>query len=259
MLKNGSFEDGWTDMDPAPGYLINQQPNGWTLRWIEPGEKLFDVDDKASGVPECVHKLSKQLPANEQLGAADALILDGSVVYKIFHFGGSFGTELKQTVTGLKPGSTATLTVPILAVTYDQTDPYGTEAGVWVNGEGAWKNGHEMKNRLWVNHVAQFEVPENGTAVIEVRVKNKWPVKKDFFIDNITLDAEADDGSTPSPGGSTGGSTETPTDPGTTDPPTSSNVIRVSVPAGMNVITAVSNSADTVIITAPAGVEIITE
>lgn len=252
MLKNGSFEDGWTDMPPAPGYLINQQPNSWTLRWIEPGETLFDVDDKASGVPECVHKLSTQLPANEQLGAANALILDGSTVYKIFHFAGSFGTELKQTVTGLKPGSTATLTVPVLAVTYDQTDPYGTEAGVWVNGEGHWRNGNEMKNRLWVDHVVEFEVPADGTAVIEIRVKNKWPAKKDFFIDNITLDAETGDAPVVTP----------PDDDiviTPTEPPTNENVIRVSVPAGMNVITAVSNSADTVIITAPTGVEIIIE
>ena len=253
MLKNGSFEDGWTDMPPAPGYLINQQPNGWTLRWIEPGEKLFDVDDKASGVPECVHKLSKQLPANEQLGAADALILEGSVVYKIFHFGGSFGTELKQTVTGLKPGSTATLTVPILAVTYDQGDPYGTESGVWINGEGEWRNGNDMKNRVWFEHKVVFTVPDNGTAVIEIRVKNKWPVKKDFFIDNITLDAEEGSGSTAPPSDDDTVVTPVP------DDKEGYNVIRVSVPAGMNVITAVSNSEDTVIITAPAGTTIVTE
>lgn len=255
MLKNGSFEDGWTDMPPAPGYLINQQPNGWILRWIEPGEPLFDVGDKASGVPECVHKLSKQLPANEQLGGANALILDGAAVYKIFHFAGSFGTELKQTVTGLKPGSIATLTVPALAVTYDQTDPYGTESGVWVNGEGEWRNGHDMKNRKWFYHKVEFEVPANGTAVIEIRFKNKWPVKKDFFIDNITLDAEADDGTAIPP---TDDSSETPITSGPTMP-TAEKVIRVSIPAGMNVITAVSNSEDTVIITAPAGVKVITE
>ncbi len=249
MLKNGSFEEGWTDMSPAPGYLINQQPNGWTVRWIELDEPLFDVADKASGVPECVHKLAEQLPADEQLGGAKALILDGSTVYKIFHFAGSFGTELKQTVTGLKAGSMAKLTVPILAVTYDQTDPYGTESGVWINGEGAWKNGNDMKNREWFYHEVEFEVPADGTAVIEIRVKNKWPTKKDFFIDNITLDAESGDTPAPPPDDD---DTETPITP-TPD----KNVIRVSVPAGMNVITAVSDNTDTVIITAPAGTEVI--
>ncbi|MCP5094394.1 MAG: hypothetical protein GY943_02445, partial [Chloroflexi bacterium] len=87
MLKNGSFTEGWTDMPPAPGNLINQQPNGWKLRWIEQDESLFGTGDKATGVPECVHKLAKQLPANEQLGAKDALILAGDTTYKIFHFG----------------------------------------------------------------------------------------------------------------------------------------------------------------------------
>jgi len=40
MLKNPSFEDGWQDLPPAPGNLTNQQPAGWTLRWLEPGENV---------------------------------------------------------------------------------------------------------------------------------------------------------------------------------------------------------------------------
>ncbi len=112
-----------------------------------------------------------------------------------------------------------------------------------------------MKNRKWFYHNVEFEVPANGTAVIEIRFKNKWPVKKDFFIDNITLNAVADDGTTVLP---IDGSAETPVTSGPTRP-TEQKVVRVSIPEGMNVITAVSNSPNTVIITVPAGIKIITE
>ena len=155
MLKNGSFTEGWLDMPPY-GNLINQQPNGWILRWIEPGNSLFGAGDKAGGVPECVHKLARQLPPNEQLGAKDALILAGDTTYKVFHAGSPFGVELKQVVTGLKPGSEATLTVPILAVLHNEPDPYGAESGVWVNGQGSWVNGGQMGDRSWYRHQQTF-------------------------------------------------------------------------------------------------------
>ena len=253
MLKNGTFTEGWMDMLPA-GNLINQQPNGWILRWIEPGNSLFGAGDKAAGVPECVHKLAGQLPANEQLGAKDALILAGDTTYKIFHAGSPFGTELKQVVTGLKPGSKATLEVPVLAVLYDETDPFGAESGVWVNGEGQWVNSSEMGNRKWHRHKLTFTVPDNGTAIIEIRVKSKWPRKKDFFIDGITLDAESD----------LAAEDEIPIilpdpivipdeDRETTVP---EQVVSIKVPAGMKLVTAVSNEANTVILVVPPGVSV---
>ncbi|MBE2222145.1 MAG: hypothetical protein IAF02_11420, partial [Anaerolineae bacterium] len=175
MLKNGSFSEGWTDMPPAPGNLINQQPNGWTLRWIKPGESLFGAGDTARGVPECVHKLSGQLPLNERLGGSQALILAGTATYKIFSAGASFGAELKQTVTGLQRGTTANLTVPVLVDLHGETDPFGAESGVWVNGEGQWIHGGKMQNRRWFRHKVTFAVPDNGEAEIVIRVKSKWP------------------------------------------------------------------------------------
>jgi hypothetical protein len=239
------------DMPPV-GNLINQQPNGWILRWIEPDNPLFGEGDKAGGVPECVHKLAKQLPANEQLGAKDALILAGDTTYKIFHAGSPFGVELKQVVTGLKPGSKATLEVPILAVLYDETDPYGAESGVWINGQGQWVNGGQMGNRKWHRHKVTFTVPNNGTAIIEVRVKSKWPRKKDFFIDGITLDAKS--------------APETPKilpDPimipdkdKSTETVTKAQTISIKVPTGMKLVTAVSNEANTVILVVPPGVSV---
>jgi hypothetical protein len=255
MLKNGTFTEGWMDMPPF-GNLINQQPNGWVLRWIEPGNSLFGAGDKASGVPECVHKLAKQLPPNEQLGAKDALILAGDTTYKIFHSGSPFGVELKQVVTGLLPGSEATLIVPVLAVLYDEPDPFGAESGVWVNGQGKWVNGGQMGNRKWHRHKLIFTVPNNGTAIIEIRVKSKWPRKKDFFIDGITLEAKPnleDDDPVILP------------DPivvpdkdkefaETTVPATA---VSIKLPAGMKLITAVSDEANTVVLIVPKGTSVI--
>lgn len=252
MLKNGSFTEGWTDMPPA-GSLINQQPNGWVLRWIEPGNSLFGAGDKAGGVPECVHKLANQLPPNEQLGAKDALILAGDTTYKIFHAGSPFGAELKQVVTGLKPGSQATLEVPILAVLYDETDPFGAESGVWVNGQGHWVNGGEMGNRKWHRHKTTFTVPNNGTAIIEIRVKSKWPRKKDFFIDGITLQAEtasADPVIEPDPIVVPG------SDKDTTETGTSTPTVSIRVPTGVKLVTAVSNEANTVVLVVPKGMSV---
>jgi hypothetical protein len=247
MLKNGSFSDGWVDMPPV-GNLINQQPNGWVLRWVEPGNPLFGATDKASGVPECVHKLADQLPPNEQLGEKDALILAGDSTYKIFHGGSPFGVELKQVITGVKPGSQATLVVPILAVLYDETDPFGAESGVWVNGEGAWVNGGKMGNRKWYRHTMTFTVPDNGTSIVEIRVKSKWPRRKDFFIDGITLDAEA------------GPEMEIPTilpDPiMIPDRNKVTTAVSITIPTGMKLITAVSDNPNTVVLVVPKGITV---
>ena len=76
MLKNGSFTEGWDDLPPAPGFLINQQPKGWILNWVEPNESLFGAGDVAKGVPECVHKLADQLRQTELERVFNRLELD---------------------------------------------------------------------------------------------------------------------------------------------------------------------------------------
>lgn len=249
MLKNGTFTEGWLDLPPF-GNLINQQPNGWVMRWVEPGNALFGAGDNAGGVPECVHKLADQLPANEQLGAKDALILAGDTTYKIFHAGSPFGVELKQVVTGLKPGSQATLEVPVLAVLYDEPDPFGAESGVWVNGQGHWVNGGQVGNRKWFRHKTTFTVPDNGTAIVEIRVKSKWPRKKDFFIDGIMLQAEAGEAV----------EEEIPTilpDPIVfPDSDKSPTAVSIKVPTGMKLVTAVSDEADTIVLVVPKGITV---
>jgi hypothetical protein len=189
VLANGSFELGWTDLPPAPGFLINQQPNGWTLTWVAPGDPIYNDSTLAQGVPESIHKHFEQLPPHERPGEPDALILEGDWTYKIFHGGAPFGAELRQTVTGLLPRSVATVTVPIQVHLHDDTDPYAAESGVWVNGQGSWVNGQSMGDRTWYYHTMTFTVPADGTAEVVVRVKTKWSAPKDFFLDDLRLEA----------------------------------------------------------------------
>jgi PKD repeat protein len=191
MTPNGSFEDeDWTDIPLGPEYgnLINQEPAEWTLQWAWPGEPIFDSEDIATGVPECVHKYDWQLPPNEQPGGPDALILDGQLVYKVFHNGASFGVSLTQTIAGLSPGAVARLRVPVQAHLHGDPDPWGAESGLWVNGYGEWVNGATMGDRLWYVHERHFVVPGAGQVTVEVRFKSKWSLPKDFFIDAVQLE-----------------------------------------------------------------------
>lgn len=187
LIENGSFEMGWADLPPAPGFLINQQPNGWQITWVEPGQPIFGSNDVAQGVPECVHKLEDQLPPDEQPGGPDALILDGAAVYKIFHFGAAFGTELEQVVTGLQPEQQYRVTVPIQIHGVD-SDEWGAESGVWVDGVGQWVNQRIMGDRTWYNHTLEFTALPSGEARVTIRVKSKYNMSKDFFIDAVRLE-----------------------------------------------------------------------
>lgn len=253
MLKNGAFSDGWDDLPPAPGHLINQKPKGWTLRWIPPGGRLFESDDKAEGVPECVHKLSDQLPPQERLGGDEALILSGDTTYKIFHSGASFGAELSQVVTGLEPGSSATLTVPVLVDLHGEPDPFGAESGVWVNDQGSWVNGSRMGNRRWHRHETTFTVPDDGRVKVAIRVKSKWPRPKDFFIDGITLEAVAAKEPEPDP--------EIPRPPKPLPRPQPVDedalpAIMVIVPPGLRLVTAETDEPGVVTVIVPRGTRI---
>jgi hypothetical protein len=253
MLRNGNFMEGWQDMPPAPGFLVNQQPNGWHLEWIEPGQPLYDDPNTISkGVPECVHKLHTQLPPHEQLGAPNALILDGDTTYKTFHFGSPFGVTLSQTVEGLQPGTKATLTVPIQVHLHGETDAFGAETSVWINDEGRWVNGFEMGDRQWFRHKVDFMVPADGRAQIVIRVKSKWSRPKDFFFDGITLEAQPAIGEPAVDTGepAVGGPKPEPIPPGEV------KVVHVQLPAGVSLRQGSCDTPGIIELNVPPGVEI---
>ena len=248
MLQNSGFENGWQDLPPTPSGVINQQPNGWQLAWVARGQALYDDSGAAaSEEPICVHMLSHQLPPHEQQGAADALILDGGATYKIFHARASFGATLTQTVSGLAPGTTARLVAPVRAHYHGDSDPYSAESGVWVNGEGGWANRDMMGDRKWYRHTVDFVVPPDGRAEIVIRVKSKWVLPKDFFLDALSLEAQIA-ASPPLP--------VTPPAAPVTPPPPPSRVVRISVPEGLEVAHKVDDTADVVWVIAPPGVEV---
>ncbi|MCP4422970.1 MAG: hypothetical protein GY803_00615 [Chloroflexi bacterium] len=239
MLQNGNFSGGWETL-PAiieANYLKNQRPNGWQIEWLSVGEPLYDdPNSKSGGIPECVHKLSRQLPPNEQLDGKNALILSGDAVYKVFSATAPFGATLSQAVTGLQPGSKATLIAPVQVHLHGETDAYAAESGVWVNDEGGWVNGSDMGDRKWHKHKITFIVPEDGIAEIIIRVKSKWARGKDFFFDGVTLEAQAAE----------------PNGNGETAP----QVVYVQLPEGFTLSRVVSDVSSVVQVAAPAGVEV---
>lgn len=187
VIVNGSFEQGWTDLPPAPGFLINQQPTGWELKWLNVGEPLWaDPGTTVAGVPECLHKLRIQLPD------ADELILGGDTTYKMFHFGAPFGSQLHQVVNGLPPGTRWRLTVPVQTHLHGDTDVWAAESGVWAitsaEQAGGWVPGGTMGDRKWFYHQAEVTVPADGRIEVLIRVKSKWARGKDFFIDEVRLE-----------------------------------------------------------------------
>lgn len=199
LLVNGSFEAGWVNLPPVVGSLINQQPIGWTLTWLEPGTPLWDSPaDIARGIAECLHKDPTTLPPNEWLGGPNALILDGDHTYKTFHSGASFGTQLWQPVDNL-PAGHYRLTVPVQLHWQEDLDPndptwdtYTAESGAWilVNGQklGQWVNARQMGDRTWTEHVVEFTLAETADVEVLLRFKSKY-AHKDFFIDAVRLEA----------------------------------------------------------------------
>lgn len=223
MLKNGSFENGWNDL-VVGGVTRNQEPKDWELSWVPPGGPLYgSPDDKALGVPECVHKHRDQLPTSEHPGQPGALILDGVYVYKIFHSDKPFGAELVQAIRGLEPGTVAQVSVPVLLDAHGATDPYGAEACIRLGNMAwaeQWFNAENLGHREWKRIVVEVNVPASGELILQMLFKSKWGRAVDFFIDDIKFDCTVAGPPPPPP-----------------PPPPSDDaiVITVIVPAGVEV------------------------
>jgi len=190
MLLNKSFEGGWTT-DPVTG---NQTPNSWALTWKQPGTAMLsagafpgdpDPLDVTLRVPECVHKLSHQLPPNEQPGGPNALILDGQTTYKVFGVG--FSATLAQTVTGLTPGTLVTFRVPVQV--HEHSDGSWGACGFRIGIDGYFTQWYTftagLNNREWVYIEISTTVQESCTICIDIEGRAVAPIS--FFIDALDL------------------------------------------------------------------------
>lgn len=189
-LVNGGFEGCWNTIE-----LGNQEPDGWDLTWVPPGQQLWDAryPEPASAIAEMIHKLKGQLPPNEWPGAPNALILDGEATYKIFSNYNIFGSQLFQRVD--LPAGSWRLVVPVQVHWHenlDGKDEYTAESGAWVvaNGaqSGAWAHAKQMGDRTWFYHVVEFNLPAPGSVDVVIRFKSAYRSTKDFFIDAVRIE-----------------------------------------------------------------------
>lgn len=189
-LVNGGFDGCWSTIE-----LGNQEPSGWELTWIAPGQQLWDprYSEPATAIAEMIHKLKGQLPPNEWPGAPDALILDGESTYKIFSNYNIFGSQLYQRVS--LPAGSWRLRVPIQVHWHenlDGKDQYTAESGAWViaggTQSGGWAHAKQMGDRRWFYHVVEFNLPAAAEVEVIIRFKSVYRSQKDFFIDAVRLE-----------------------------------------------------------------------
>jgi LysM repeat protein len=204
-IANPSFEQGWST-DGATG---NQTPNGWntfsppknaTLPFPTKNQEGSVVAAISSGPGEYVHKLSWQLPADEQAGLSRAILLEGGTVYKAFGLNGAHALQLSQTLFGT-PGTSLRVYVYILGETHDApTNAAGTleddhfVALVKLGGVEDRRTYAQMKThfdvpgnqRPWNRFTVTAQVPASGQLPLEITLQQNWPGRTDFFIDNLS-------------------------------------------------------------------------
>ena len=200
LLVNGSFELDWTDI-PIPGIgTINQEPDGWEVEWLEPGDPLLSSvdyggpDDEphyltAKTIPECCHKLNDQLPPDEQSGGVDAIVLDGDTAYKVFSSVNPFGAYMAQLVTGLDPGRRIVLEVPVRVHHHGDGSP---GAAVWRcclnNQTGPWLTFKEdFDDRAYMTFGMDSVVDADGCAFVAIDLESRALAGIDFFVDDVRL------------------------------------------------------------------------
>jgi len=205
-IANPSFEDGWTTDGRG-----NQTPNGWS-RYSPPSGTTLPFPTKmqqgaivpavSDGVGEYVHKLSWQLPPEEQLGQPRALILDGGTVYKAFDLYHSHALQLSQMLAG-PPGHSLRVTVYILGETHDPPNSKTGKleddhfvASLRLGSAEDRRTYATMKThadvpgnqRAWNQFMVTAQFPASGQLPLQITVQANWAGKTDFFIDDVQAD-----------------------------------------------------------------------
>lgn len=208
LLTNGNFSDGWTDVT-IQGRAKQQRPLGWDVDCVPIGEALWSagefagvdhdpVFETARTIPEIVHKLTAQLPPEQQPGGSDALILSGTAVLKIFSNYNPFGTPLRQLVTGLTPGRTVKLWAHLRAHYNPKPggdgSPGACAALVWCGLETSdWLTfQHGVQDRRWRQVTLRYVVPSDGVVEVGAALESRSQAGIDWFIDDWRLEYVGD-------------------------------------------------------------------
>ena len=199
LLKNPSFEEGWSDSAVFPG----QHPAGWEMAW-NVGSAY--PNPHAPGQPymagEAVHKTADMLPPEER----GQFVWDGRTTYKVFAAGTkAFGGRLKQTLA--LPAGRYRLTTPVWVDCYrwDATnrrkdyavEPRQAETMVKVNDREArpWT---ALKSGQRHEVVTEFDHP-GGDLKLAIHLRANWQISNNFWLDGWRLAAVAPQPPAPPP------------------------------------------------------------
>ena len=200
-IANPSFEDGWETDYPNGGL---QYPHGWVTTWTPNGQVMplspkwqggVQVPAISGGHGKYEHKLSWQLPPNEQLGQPRALILEGTTVYKPYSEWVANAIQLNQTVSG-PPGTYARVIVYILGEEHN-APPYEPDhfaASVKLGNSEDRRGLAQMlthfdipgNERPWNKFDVLAQFPPSGQLPLTIIMELNWATLTDFFIDNVS-------------------------------------------------------------------------
>lgn len=213
LLYNPSFELGWQDVIYHGRSC--QVPNGYTLSVAAIGSRLLSagafvgVDhdpalETARTIPEIVHKLTSQLPPDERAGGSHALILDGLKTFKGFIGNLPYSYTLSQTLSGLTPGATVALTIPVQVHYNPKPGGDGSPGACAFRAfcgatEGAWLTfGSGLSDRQWSTVTLYAIVPADGNLTVGATFESRSEAGIDFFTDAWRLEY-SDDPEPPTP------------------------------------------------------------
>jgi hypothetical protein len=195
LLKNPSFENGWTDATAFPGHI--------PAEWDEVVYLFGDEFPNPYGQPykngEAVKKHKGNLPPAEQ----SVFVWDGDWTYKIFGGGTkSFWFEMTQDFPAA--AGTYRLTTPVWVDHYHwkgykdyNVDPNQAQIAVWVNGDDArpWTS---LKSGQKHDVVTEFSHP-GGALVVTVGLRSNWDINGNFWLDGLSLVAVTEPPDPPTP------------------------------------------------------------
>lgn len=186
MLRNSSFEGGWTDRGNS------QIPNEWEITFDEGGEYIL---------PEARIMPKRLIPQDEW----NDFFLDGEQVLKVFNGAHPIHFYLYQQVEGLEVGRRYRLTIPVHLDVFKwegrkvyPDDGYAAECRVGVGfGNGVewstWQNpstevaedrrlAFGAYRDVWVDFIA-----DQPNVTVWLEAKAKWAISNNFFFDNTSL------------------------------------------------------------------------